>query len=418
MQTRHWVGLVLAALLVRAAFVAWAPHVPWADGRFYHLYATAIHNGYGYVNVDGSPAIRWMPGWPFLLSGLYRVFGADASVGMWANVVFDSLSVGVIGSLATRLFDARCGLIAAALWALWPGLIYYSATLYSESIFHLLFSATLWLLVTAAGAERQRALRFAAVGVGFGLCSLIKAEPLALLPVALAFAWMKRRSTREWAVHAGIVAVAIALTLTPWTLRNERLFDRFIPLSASGGISAHLTFYPGATGGQNHMANAALNRFYRGADSAQTSLARMDAGWNDAWRFIRADPADAARIVLNKFAITYGGDAQGARTMRGPGAETQWNISAASWRTLQWLADGYWFAMLALAAVGASRLRGRPLSNAVLVLGLPATWWGLHVLFLGGQRYHVPEAIAYAMLAALSVDALLRVREARGAARS
>ena len=44
----------------------------------------------------------------------------------------------------------------------------------------------------------------------------------------------------------------------------------------------------------------------------------------------------------------------------------------------------------------------------MLPFGMLATWYGLHVLFLGGQRYHVPEAIAYSVLAAVGIDWVLR----------
>ncbi len=404
MQTRHWVGLVGLGLCIRLVYVGWAPHVPWADGRFYHLYAVSMSHGSAYINVDGSPAIRWMPGWPMLLAGLYRLFGASASVGMWANALFDSIAVGFLAHLGTRLFNARCGLIAAGLFAIWPGLVYYSATLYTEPVFNMLFTATLLTLVVASEAEQRQTRWFLAAGAGFGLCILVKPDPVPLLPVVLLFLWIRRRSARDFVQHSIALGVAVAAILSPWSIRNYRVFDRFIPLSASGGISAHLVFYPGATGGQNHVANSALNRFYQGTDNAQTSLARMDAGWADAFAFIRANPGEAAMIVLNKFSITYRGDSQAVQTARGAGPEEDWNISRASWERLSALADSFWFAMLGLAAFGATRLGRWPPASGVLTLGLLATWFGLHLLFLGGQRYHVPEAIAYSLLAAVGID--------------
>jgi 4-amino-4-deoxy-L-arabinose transferase-like glycosyltransferase len=404
MQTRHWVGLLGLGLCIRLVYVGWAPHVPWADGRFYHLYAVSMSHGSPYINVDGSPAIRWMPGWPVLLAGLYRLFGASASVGMWANAVFDSIAVGFLAHLGTRLFNARCGLIAAGLFAIWPGLVFYSATLYTEPVFNLLFTGTLLTLVIASEAEQRQTGWFLAAGAGFGACILVKPDPVPLFAVVFLFMWMRRRTASGFAKHAIALAIAAAAMLTPWTIRNYIVFDRFIPLSASGGISAHLVFYPGATGGQNHVANSALNRFYRGTDNSQTSLARMDAGWNDAVDFIRANPGESAMIVLNKFSITYRGDSQAVLTTRGAGPEPEWNISRASWERLSALADVFWFAMLGLAAFGATRLGGWPAASGVLTLGLLAAWYGLHVLFLGGQRYHVPEAIAYSLLAAVAID--------------
>ena len=85
---------------------------------------------------------------------------------------------------------------------------------------------------------------------------VVKPEPLTLFPVLLLFLWLRRRSPRDFIKHAIVLGAATAAVFAPWTIRNYIVFDRIIPLSASGGISAHLVFYPGATGGQRTRANA------------------------------------------------------------------------------------------------------------------------------------------------------------------
>jgi hypothetical protein len=101
---RSATALFGGAFLLRLAFVLWAPGEPSADGIFYHAYGDSIARGWGYIDVDGSPVVRWMPGWPLLLGGLYRLFGTSTLVAMLANAVLDAVTALLVGVLGARLF--------------------------------------------------------------------------------------------------------------------------------------------------------------------------------------------------------------------------------------------------------------------------------------------------------------------------
>ena len=73
---RTALAIFAAAFLPRLVFVLWAPGEPAADGIFYRIYGEAIARGWGYVDVDGSPVVRWMPGWP-LDSAFARTSGGS-----------------------------------------------------------------------------------------------------------------------------------------------------------------------------------------------------------------------------------------------------------------------------------------------------------------------------------------------------
>jgi len=49
-----------------------------------------------------------------------------------------------------------------------------------------------------------------------------------------------------------------------------------------------------------------------------------------------------------------------------------------------------------------------PHEARVLLFGVPLTWLCLHLVFLGGTRFHVPETLAYALFAACGIDVLAR----------
>jgi hypothetical protein len=197
---------------------------------------------------------------------------------------------------------------------------------------------------------------------------------------------------------AAFAGLALALLL-PWTLRNYLVFDRFIPTSASGGVVVQLANHPGSRGVQDFARNRELARRYRAENLALTTIRRNDAGWGEAWRFARHHPGEQLGLALRKLRTTYGGDRAALRAIRGGGPEP--HLSADAYVRLARLADAWWFSLLALAALGATTWRRWPRATAPLLFGPLASWWALHVVFLGGERFHFPEAPIYALLAAL-----------------
>lgn len=404
-MARRALWIFLAAAAIRVGFASWSPGVPLADGRFYHMHAAVLVDTGRYLNGDGSPAIRWMPGWPALLAALYALFGVSPRVGMVAAGVLDAGTAALTAVLGARLFGARVGQTGGWLYALWPGAVYFAGTLFTEPLFNLLFVATLLCLSHGREAAGRPALELAA-GLCFGLAAYVKSEPLALSPALLLAIWRldPRRgpALRRAAALLGVTAVLLA----PWTLRNYLTFDRFIPTSASGGVVVHLANQEGATGGQDFHLQRELSRRYRGDTQAETTILRNDVGWGEARRFWQEHPREALSIVARKLRLTYGGDVQGARTIRGTGKPSRWHLPSETFRRMVDLANAWWFCALALAAVG---LLGAPRwrrGAAALLLGPLLTFVALHAVFLGGQRFHVPEIPIYALLAALGIERL------------
>jgi hypothetical protein len=396
---RPWVGIFLLAAALRLGFALWAPGVPLSDGRFYHLHALILVDQGQYLNADDSAAIRWMPGWPATLAGLYHLFGASPRLGMLACALFDAGTAALLVPLGARLFGAGVGTVAGLLYSLWPGMIYYAGNLFSEPLFNLLFVATLLLL--SFGRQGEGGWRFeVAAGLCFGLAAYVKSEPLALAPALLFAVWRLDPRARPFGRRAlALVGVATVL-IAPWTLRNWLVFERFIPTSASGGVVVHLANQPGATGGQDFKLQQRLSREYRGATLAETTIRRNDVGWGEARRFWREHPSEALATVVRKFRLTYGGDDQGARTIRGTGSPKDWHLSPEGYRRLVTVANSWWWGGLALAALGLLTLRRWPPGTAALLLGPLATFVALHAVFLGGHRFHVPEIPIYALLGA------------------
>ncbi len=408
-------GLVLfgIALGVRAAFVAWAPVVPSGDAFFYDMHGRYLAAGAGYVNADGSPAIWWVPGWPLVLAGIYALFGRSFGVVAALNASFGALTTVLVASLATRFFGRRGGLAAGAVYALWPGLIFFHATLYSESLFLLLLAGALRLFVAAGDARRARLPAFAAAGALFGLCSLVKAEPLVLAPALLLFVWTASPSRAAFARASAASFLAAACVLAPWVVRNQVVFDRFIPTSASGGLMAYLGHHEGSRGGNDYRASRDFLARHQGGTFAESCLRQNAAGWREAWQFVRAHPREELRIQLRKLALAYGNDSEGAKLVRGLGPRVRGQVSPAAYQRMRRAADLYWFAVAALSLVGLSTLRRWPAPARALLLGVVVCWFAVHVVFVGGSRYRAPESLAYAVFAGVGLDRLAELARRR-----
>jgi hypothetical protein len=290
-------------------------------------------------------------------------------------------------------------------------MIFFCGTHMSESLFNLLLVGALLATTAAIEATARRLWRFAAAGLCLGGAALVKAEPLVMLPGIALCLWQTRRGTADFARTTSVLLLVAAAVLVPWTLRNWLTFERFLPTAASGGIGVYLANHSGATGGQDFNANRALQQQFKTKDAAWTAIRRNDAGWRDAWAFVRANPGEELRIVGNKLRLTYLGDARGAKLVRGLGPEAGWHLPKATWLRLRWVSNAWWFMLLALAAVGlTTRARWPTGTTALLLLAVLLPWFGLHVVFLGGPRYHVPQIPVLALLAALGISRLTGAR--------
>lgn len=394
-------------LALRLAFILWAPGEVTGDARWYHTYASFLARGMGYVELDGSPAVQWMPGWPLLLAAVYSLGDALPRVGMTLNAVLGGATAGLLTLLGARLFDRRIGLVAGGLYAVWPGTIYFAATLMNEVAFSFFLVASLTLLAEGTAPGRRATRWSATAGLCFGAAALIRAEPWVLAPVVGLFLWTSLGALPAATRAGAAFALGAALVVAPWGVRNHVHFDRVLLTSASGGFNAWLGNHAGATGGEMAGHGIRYAEQHRRETRALTTLAIHDAGWRDAWAFVRAEPGEVARLAGRKLRLTYAGDDGGIRMVRGVRRQNG-HLAPETYARLVGIANLFWWAALCLAGAGLSTLGHFALPARVLVLGLPAAWLAVHVAFLGGARFHVPEIPAIALLAGCGWDAIAR----------
>lgn len=309
------------------------------------------------------------PGYPLFVA----LCGGNIRAIQIVQALLDASTALAIYLLARQILAQKPSLFAAAFVAFNPFLIYFSALVLSESLFTAMLAWGMYLLVTR---RRLAGMTLLALSVQ------VRPSALALVVLlAIAEAWPRRRNAilRSSALAAALVV----LTLLPWLWRNAHHphVQSWIWTTTNNGITTYDGF--------NDQANGASNQapFLK---ELKTPLSRMDeVERNDflaqqAHEWIRAHPARAAELILNKIARTW----------------SPIPLSNEYGNKRLYVIVGLLFSIpfdiCILLGLWQSPL---PKSAKVLLL-LPAIYFtGIHALSVGSLRYRLPVEPPMAVIA-------------------
>jgi hypothetical protein len=231
---RSLLFLTLAALAVRALFLAVEPAAaPVADERTWVDWARTVSSPRVGFNPLHTNMIFHPPLYPYFVAVPLWLTGSLQAV-KWVQAVFSVLLVPAVGRVGAYAFGARAGLLAAALAAFYPELVWFSAHFWVENVFLVL----LWwgferLLAADARSRTPTAL---AAGALWGLAVLARETLLYFVP--LAGLWLLWRRRAEGGARRGAaVVLGAVLVVAPWTWRNWIAYGAFIPVSTAGGLN-------------------------------------------------------------------------------------------------------------------------------------------------------------------------------------
>ena len=225
--------------------------VCWPDARFEaHKVQTAVtenyrqmarllaENGASSFYDPASPTsepdlLGHPPGYPFVLAGVYAVFGESDAATQVFQAACDALAAALVFLIAAELLTYGVGRIAGALVALAPQFCWNSLMLLPDTLAVLPLLAAVYLLVRAR--EGRTVLKALGAGALIGLSCWLRANALLLVPflalVAVPFLFAKGGRVRP---ALALVAGAL-LAVAPLTLRNAVVYGHFIPVSLGAG---------------------------------------------------------------------------------------------------------------------------------------------------------------------------------------
>jgi 4-amino-4-deoxy-L-arabinose transferase-like glycosyltransferase len=405
------IALVLLALAARVAFAWLVPAGPAWDGVLYERGARSFARGLGYATYmfvhrssDTVPTAFYPVGYPAFLGAAYALFGTSLTVMRLVGCVVSALTVGITHRLCLRFATRRASHLASLALALMPGQVIFAESAMTEPLFGLLLGAALFAFVHRS--EGPRLVETSMTGVLLAAATYVRPQAVLLAPVfafARRDAWRHPRATFRQA--AIVCAVTVALVL-PWSARNCARLDGCAFVSTNGGSNLAIGAVPRANGRyfpldandgcRGVVGEVARDRCWRGV--ALRAIAAAPRRWLQL-AFVKLDHT----MSYESFPIGYLREAR-AISVDDARARTLRRAITFPWRVLVVLA------LLALLPIGARR---RLPDSARIAIAITMATLATHLLFFGGDRYHLPLVPFFVVIAAGALRDLPPVRRSR-----
>jgi hypothetical protein len=363
-----------------------------------------------------------MPGYPAVVAACL----GRPQVVRALQAVLDTSTVLAVALLALAFVPAgaarRASLIAAAIVAVNPFLIFFSGLLLSETVFTSLLAWAMVFLVFGARGGRFRTeprdtgrvpdsaapahrpwigtALWLLGGLTIASTAMVRptAAPLAVVLGILASLAARPRAGEgvtfrpRWPFPVGTTMLLFtAAVLTPWAYRNSQVVGRWVWTTTNAGVTAYDGFNPDATGASDQLVLKALPQL-----RTMNEVERSDYLSARAERFVRDNPHRAADLALAKAGRTW--------------SPIPLSDEYGNWR-YRLAGFAYSVPLDLFVMIGLCRSDLRRSAKAVLLA--PAVYFTLvHMASVGSLRYRIPVEPPLAVLAAAGI-ASGRTREAR-----
>ncbi len=409
-RSYRWLFLAIlsAGLAIRLAAGVWwerrlheGNRFAFGDSESYWHLGLKLARGKPYEYGDGGWKIFRTPGYPLLLAALFRVVpgGEQGPDVLWARAlgaILGCLTVGGVATIAWQLFGAKSALLATAITSAYPEAIAASIFILSEAPFgppftiHILASILAW-----KGASLAHQLGWsAAAGIAAGVGTLVRPSWLLFIPFALVVGLVIPGDRRRHLVTGLMMLAAMAVTMSPWWIRNYLVAGRFVPTSLQVGTSLYDGLHQRATGASEMSFVPRFGQEQAEADAAARQSGKEPAGiFEDrldrrmqaaAIAWARQHPRRVLELAGIKF-LRMWSPLPNAGEFRSPALRL---MLAASYTPI-----------VILGLIGLWRFGGR--GWPYLLCALPAIYFTLlHVIFVSSIRYRQPAMLLMIVLAA------------------
>jgi 4-amino-4-deoxy-L-arabinose transferase-like glycosyltransferase len=245
--------IFVVAFGLRGCAVLSQPETPIADAADYHQIAVSVADGRGYLNTAGQPTAWRPPAYPVFLSLIYRIIGPTVVGATIVQSFVGALTVLMLMLLGATILNHIESVIAGIIAAVYPGFVWLPRLLLSENLSLLLTLTT--LLTVAMYLKSRRVGWLVLFGVVGGLNTLVRGGNFVLpimLGAGLLIVAVRRKSDNWKRLCTGLLLalVAFMVVLTPWTVRNYRVFHRFVPVATQEGLTLYGSYWPPVKNGK------------------------------------------------------------------------------------------------------------------------------------------------------------------------
>jgi len=285
----------------------------WEMGRI----ARSLATGHGFANpidVATGPTAWEAPLYPFLLAGVFKLFGIYTHAAAWVilalNSLFSALTCLAIYRIGERMFGSQPARWAAWTWALFPYAIYWPVrVVWETSLSALLLSLAILLPLRLEEKPRRRDCLL--LGLLWGAIALTNPTLLSFLPFSLAWLWWRLRGRSAGTLANMALCLALGcLLVAPWLVRNYRVFGQFVFIRDNFGLEIHMANNPKSSGMWTRSEHPGNDAEAMQTFAAMGELRYMKAEQHAAFDFISAHPGEFAAFFAERIFYFWGGNPQ------------------------------------------------------------------------------------------------------------
>jgi 4-amino-4-deoxy-L-arabinose transferase-like glycosyltransferase len=344
------IWIVLVAFLLRIAYIAVFDTYDYPGSDKYGMgfetgaIARSIASGHGFSSpfrTLSGPSAWLAPLYPYLVAGVFELFGIYSGTSAFVIFVFNSLCSALtcvpMFLLGRRMFSRRIGVISAWIWALAPPAMFWAVRwVWETSASTLLLTWLIWMTLTLAESENIRSWLW--FGFAWGVAALTNPSLLSFFPISLAYPlWQRKQSSQPWLSRGVIVALLFLNIITPWLIRNAVVFH--YPVFIRPNLWAEVAFgnAPGADGTWQARIHPSMNTRENASYDLMGEVQYVQWKRMQVTRFIRENPGLFLKLCLRRFYLFWSGFSELGESLR-------W-LRAAGWITFTGLAfTGLWMA--------------------------------------------------------------------------
>ncbi len=402
---------IIVKLLVLKIF--WHAPLYTVDEGHYVLLASNLLSFKTFALTYGPTALR-PPLYPFFLSAIFECCGNGAINVVRFVQVFISVGSGwVLYLLSKSLFkEERIALVAVTIFLFYPTIFLFSYLLLSETLFIFLFLLGVYFFVM----PNPRSYIFALSGFFFGLCSLTRSIGLPLgLGLGCLLFFFRRDLDRSFKIklfYSSIFLGVMLLTISPWSIRNYKLFHAVVPIDTMGGLNLYMGNYAYTPlhRAWDAVENPRRIAWYRGHEEELSSMneaAKQKWAIRAARRYMYQHPLKTLERSVIKFANLWQIDRNIiALMLKGKFPLSSFWVTKFILPLI--IAISYVFLCIGGFTMLVFRLLRREAGLDMVVLYIFLVLSLIHSIVFGHSRYHMPFVPFLAMYTAFLV---VRYRE-------
>ena len=418
-------AITLVALVFRLALLtSIAERDPTGgDPLFYHLQANFLVDGHGFSDPFlWKDTGRYEPVaiHPPLFTLWLAIPSAFGFTGFLAHKAMSCLAgafaVAAIGLFGREVAGRRAGLIAAGLATIYPPLWSIDGQLWPEGLFTALVALTAW---SAMRAWRRPGLAWATTtGIFVGLAALARGEGVILAatvvapllafrgPTANGLLANLRANFKENVRDLTVAGAACVMVMAPWAIRNAMRFEHFVPISTN---SDEVLVYANNPFAYGTVENGRFLGFwfYPWQDELRALHGEPEGDASEKARYWGEQGRSYAREHADRLPVVIAARVGRAWNLYSPFQNAAFDKIDGKSQRVSIAGVWAWWAVLAASIPAIVALRRRGVTLMAFV-GLAATVTISAVYAYGGNRFRTPLDCAALVLAAVTIDYVMR----------